>query len=130
MAGMRTVSPLPTMAVQEASQVAEARSNHDDSALPRPPKLMKMEMVEGSPAMQNLLQQQGGFLNRPNISSDNETPDAANMIENEMGSNGYLHFSICYFSCLTPVLLTQPLGQTNSAYPTRQNSTTHLFLNK
>ncbi len=80
--GIRPVSPLPTMAVQEGTQIADSRQ--EGSSLPKPPKLMKIEMGEGESPMAVHLQQQGGFLNRPSVGNEDEPTESATMLENEM----------------------------------------------
>ena len=86
MPNIRTVSPLPTMAVQEAVQIADAQAaNHDGTSLPRPPKLMKMETPEGERAVA-VHMQQGGYLNRPSIGSEEEGTDAASLLEGEIST--------------------------------------------
>eukprot|EP00794_Sanderia_malayensis_P014042 gene14042-15501_t len=93
-AGIRTVSPLPTMAVQEGS--GEQRANQDAASLPKPPKLMKMEMGEGEAAAIAVhLQQQGGFLNRPNLGTEDESADATAMLETELASTGKFKCMVC-----------------------------------
>ncbi|XP_065054354.1 uncharacterized protein LOC135683114 isoform X2 [Rhopilema esculentum] len=84
MANIRTVSPLPTMAVQEAVQVADAHAaNHDGSSLPRPPKLMKMDTPDGERAVA-VHMQQSGYMNRAN--SEEEGTDAS-MAEGEVSQH-------------------------------------------
>ena len=96
MANIRTVSPLPTMAVQEAVQIADAQAaNHDGSSLPRPPKLVKMETPDGERAVAVHIQQ-GGYLNRPDITSGEEADEASAAMESDMAPHGYAVLIIAF----------------------------------
>ena len=100
MPNMRTVSPLPTMAVQEAVQIADAQAaNHDGTSLPRPPKLVKMETPDGERAVAVHIQQ-GGYLNRPGLNSVEEGDEASPAVEGDMAAHWYAfgvkHFVVLY----------------------------------
>ena len=97
MANIRTVSPLPTMAVQEAVQIADAQvAKHDGTSLPRPPKLLKMETPDGERAVAVHIQP-GGYLNRPSVDSEEGSEEASATLEGDMSEHGYAIYLLNFF---------------------------------
>ena len=113
MANIRTVSPLPTMAVQEAVQIADAQvASHDGTSLPKPPKLLKMETPDGEGAVAVHIQP-GGYLNQPGMDTEDADEKSSTSIEGDMSPQGYVTaILICLVLCCL-VLLTVILPSIN-----------------
>jgi len=124
MANIRTVSPLPTMAVQEAVQIADAQAANHDGSLPRPPKLVKMETPDGERAIAVHIQQ-GGYLNRPSFNSVEEGEDASTAMESEMAAQGKYKCMVCgETQGLRTALMREQKGRNG---PVDWNKTKQLF---